>query len=64
MPRDDDTTEAYSEQSQTSKMKLFAEKGNSWKPLTIFAESYILDVSLGSEFASAICLKYVTCIQY
>ena len=42
-------TEAYSESRQTSKMKLFAKLFNCWKPLTIFAKYFILDVWLGFE---------------
>ena len=41
--------EAYSEPCQTTEMKLFAKKVNSWKPLTIIAKISILDVLLGSE---------------
>ena len=45
--------EAYSEPSWTSKMALFAKIFNSWKSLTIYAKSSILDVWLSSEYASA-----------
>ena len=41
--------ETYSEPCQTTEMKLFAKKVNSWKPLTIIAKISILDVLLGSE---------------
>ena len=42
-------SEAYSQSSKTSKMKLFAKIVNSWKPSTIFAKSSILDVWRGPE---------------
>ena len=45
-------SEAYSEPSQTSKMKLFCETVNNWKLSTNFAKSSILDLWLGSENAS------------
>ena len=45
-------TEAYSEPSRTSKMELFAKIVNSRTPLIIFTKSSILDVWLGSEYAS------------
>ena len=45
-------SEAYSEPGKTSKMKLFKKIVNSWKPVAIFAESFILDFWLGSEYAS------------
>ena len=45
-------SEAYSEPSWTSKMDLFAKIVNGWTPLTIFAKRSILDVRLGSEYAS------------
>ena len=44
--------EAYSELSPTSKMELFAKIANGKKPLTIFAQSTISDVRLGSEYVS------------
>ena len=47
-------TKADSEPSQTSKMELVAEIINCFKPLTIFAETFILDVLLGSEYASVL----------
>ena len=40
------------EPSQTSKMELFADTGIERKPLTIFAKSSILDLLLGSKYAS------------
>ena len=43
-------SEAYSERSQTSKMELFWKIVNGWKPLTVFAKSFILDVPLGLEY--------------
>ena len=42
----------YSEPSWTYKIELFAKMFNSWKSLTIFAKNSILDVRLGSEYAS------------
>ena len=47
-------SESYSEPIQTSKMELFGKIVNGFSPLTIFAKSYILDVWLGSENASAV----------
>ena len=46
-------TEVYSEPSQTSKMEFFAKLGESFQSLTTFAKSSILDICLGSEYASA-----------
>ena len=43
---------AFSKPSQTSKVQTFAEIVNSKQPLTIFAKSNILDVRMGSEYAS------------
>ena len=43
--------EAYSEPSQTYKMVYFVKTVNSWKPLTIFPKSSILDVWLGSKYS-------------
>ena len=37
----------YSETSQISKMEFYAKVDNSWKPLTISAKSFMLDVWLG-----------------
>ena len=45
---------AYSEASRTSKMELIAKIVNGWKPLTVFAKRFILDVWLGSEYASEV----------
>ena len=45
-------SEAYSEPSRTSKMKLFAKIDHGFQPLTIFLKSSILDVPLDSEYAS------------
>ena len=45
-------SEVYSEPGKTSKMRLFAKIVNSRKPVAIFAESFIVDFSLGSEYAS------------
>ena len=44
--------EVNSEPSQTSNMDLFAKIINGWKTLTIFAKRSILDIWLGSEYAS------------
>ena len=49
----DKRSEVYSEPSQTSKMEIFAKIVNSQKSWTIFTESSILDVQLGSEYVSA-----------
>ena len=43
---------AYSEPRQTSKMKLCAKIVHGFRPLTIIVKSSILDVWLGSEYAS------------
>ena len=48
--------EAYSKTCQTSKMKLFVNMVNDYKPLNIFAKSSMLDVWQGSEYASGIHL--------
>ena len=45
-------SDEYSEPSRTSKLELFSKIVNGWKPLTIFAESFILDVRLGSKYVS------------
>ena len=45
---------AYSERSRTSKMELFSKKVNGYKPLTVLPKSSILDVVLGSEYASVL----------
>ena len=44
--------------SQTSKMLLFAKIINCIQPLAVFAKSSILDVLLGSEYASEYNLCY------
>ena len=44
--------EAYSETSGTSTMEFFAKIVNGFQLLTIFAKSSLLDVRLGSEYAS------------
>ena len=49
-------SEAYSEASQTSKMKLFAKIVNSFQPLIILAKSSILNDRLGSECTFEILL--------
>ena len=45
-------SETYSEPSETSKMKLFAEIVDCIQPLTIFAKHFSLGVSQGYEYAS------------
>ena len=45
-------SEAYSEPSQKSKMKLSAKIATGFQLLTIFVKSFILDVLPGSEYAS------------
>ena len=47
-------TEAHQQPCQTSKMKVFANIVNVFKPLTIFAKTFILDVWQGSEHTSGI----------
>ena len=39
-------------QSQTSKLELFTKLVNGLQPLTIFTKIFILDVRMGSEYAS------------
>ena len=46
-----ETAGALSEPNQTSKMELYVKIVNPFQSLTIFATSYILDVSLVSECA-------------
>ena len=43
---------------ETSKMKLYVKIGNEWKPLIIFAKSFILDVRLGFVYASLLTYAY------
>ena len=50
------STEAYLEPCQTSKMEHFTKTVNSLKPLTIFANSYILDVWQGSLNTPLYCI--------
>ena len=57
-PRKQEVTEAHSEQSQTSKMKIFAKIVNGWESLRIFAKSLILDVCLGSEYTFGQTLNF------
>ena len=45
-------SEAYLEPSEISKMDLFVKIVMSFQPVTIFAKSSILDVLLGSKYAS------------
>ena len=45
-------SEEYLEQLRTSKMELFAQVFNGFKPLIVFAQSSILDVLSGSKYAS------------
>ena len=44
--------EVYSKPSQLIKVESFPKMAIRWKPLTIFAKNSILDVWLGSEYAS------------
>ena len=44
--------ETYSELSKTSSMELFEKIVKSWKPLTIFAKTSILDIWQDSDYAS------------
>ena len=44
------SSEGYSELCRKYKMELFAKLVKGWKPLTIFAKSFILDVWQGSEY--------------
>ena len=54
--------EAYSEPGQTYKMKLYIKIVNDFPAWTIFAKGSILDVWLGSEYASVgICYS---CLSY
>ena len=46
------TAEAHFEVSQISKMEPFAEMFSGFESLATFAESFILDVSQGSKYAS------------
>lgn len=43
-------SKANSERNQTSKIEIFLEILNSWKLLTAFVQSSILDVSVGFEY--------------
>ena len=45
-------SDAHSEPSEASKMEVFAKIVSNWKPLTVFIKSSMLDVWLGSEYAS------------
>ena len=47
--------EAYTEPSQISKMEYFAKTVDAFQALTIFEKSSILEISLGSEYASEYC---------
>ena len=42
-------------------MQFFAKNNNGFHPLTIFAKSSILDVPVGSEYASGITCSQVLC---
>ena len=46
------TAEVYSRPSRTSTMELFAQIVKDFQLLTIFIKSSILDIRLGSEYAS------------
>ena len=52
------SSETYSEQSQTSKIKIFAKTVNGFQQLTRFAKTLILDVCQGSECASTLLLVF------
>ena len=45
-------SQVYNETIQTSKIEPFVKLVNGWKPLIIFAKRFILDIWLGSEYAS------------
>ena len=45
-------SETYSEASQAPKMELFAKILEGFQPLTVFEKNSVLDVWLGSEYAS------------
>lgn len=49
--------EAHAEPSQTYKMELFTGILNDRKPLKIFAKSFILDIWLGSDYATELSYK-------
>ena len=55
--------EAYLEPSRISKLKLFAKIDNGFQTYTIFAKRFILDVRLGSEYASEMLVYCVLFIQ-
>ena len=52
------TWEAYLEPSQASKIELFQEIANGFKPFIIFAKNSILDIWLSSEYTSVSIEKY------
>ena len=52
--------EEYRETSRTSKMELLAKIANGFQPLTIFANSSILDVQQGSDYTSCINLDFLS----
>ena len=52
------SSETYSEQSQTSKIKIFAKTVNGFHQLTRFAKTLILDVYQGSECASTLLFVF------
>ena len=49
---------ADSEPAQTSKIELFPEIFNCFKPLSIFAETFIVDVWVGFEYTCFMTTKY------
>ena len=55
--------EAYLEPSRISKLKLFAKIDNGFQTYTIFAKRFILDVRLGSEYASEMLVYCILFIQ-
>ena len=48
-----DNLEVYSYSRHTSEVEPFVKTVNSWKPLSIFPKSSILNIRLGSEYRSA-----------
>ena len=52
-------TEAYAGLSQRSKMEFFVNIRNYLKLFTIFSSSFILEVWLGSKYASDVCFSRV-----
>ena len=57
------TTEVCSEPNRTSNMELFAITVAGFYPLTIVIKNSILDVQLGSEYASALLFKITSSLM-